>query len=71
MAISADPCGQEVELGEKAVDESLEYSRRLYDNIVDWYKSAELKAQVVLSLAGVFTSFLIASIFANIRMRKR
>jgi len=65
MVVSAHLCGQEVELHEKAVDESLEYSRRLYENMVDWYKAAELKAQVVLSLAGIFTSFLIASIFVK------
>ena len=34
-------------------------------NIADWYKTAELKAQVVLSLAGILTSFLIASTFVN------
>jgi hypothetical protein len=65
MAVSGDLCGQEVKLREKAIDESLEYSRHLYENIVDWYKAAELKAQVVLSLAGIFTSFLIASIFVK------
>jgi hypothetical protein len=43
----------------------MEYSRHLYENIVDWYKAAELKAQVVLSLAGIFTSFLIASLFVK------
>lgn len=48
----------------KVVDErAIAYSRKLFDNIVDWYKSADAKAQVLLGLAGTFLSFLTGSVF--------
>lgn len=47
------------------VSPSLEYSRLLFENILDWYKSADTKAQVVLTLNGVFISFLAAAIFSK------
>lgn len=56
---------QEVILNGQVGSESLEYSRRLYANVVDWYNAAEFKAQVLLSLTGVFTSFLIGSILVK------
>jgi len=40
-----------------APDEALEYSRRLYGNVLDWYESADRKAQLVLTLDGVFVTF--------------
>lgn len=43
----------------------LAYSRRLYGNIVDWYKNAETKAQILLSLDGIFVSLLVASLFRD------
>ncbi|GAA0452469.1 hypothetical protein Ade02nite_00420 [Paractinoplanes deccanensis] len=46
-------------------DHALDYSRRLYANVVDWYKVAETKAQVILSLDGIFISFLIGSVLAT------
>lgn len=42
-----------------------EYDRRLYDNILYWYKSADAKAQVVLALDGAFIAFLTSSIFTK------
>jgi hypothetical protein len=40
---------------------SLEYSRSLYDECVDWYRNADTKAHILLTLLGVsigfFTSF--------------
>ncbi len=42
-----------------------EYIRRLYDNIVDWYKSADTKAQVILAMDGAFIVFLTGSVFSK------
>ena len=41
---------------------ALDYSRRLYQNVLDWYASAERKAQVLLTINGVFLSFISASL---------
>lgn len=43
----------------------LEYSRRLYANVLDWYKRAETKAQVVLTIDGAFLAFLTDSMFVS------
>jgi len=45
--------------------EGLDYARDLYKLIVDWYKNADSKAQVLLTLDGVFLTFLTTSIFTN------
>src|SRR5436189_5469993 len=51
-------------LQSKAVDEpAIAYSRKLFDDVVDWYKSADAKAQVLLCLAGTLLSFLTGSVF--------
>ena len=42
---------------------ALNYARILFNNILDWYKNAEFKAQVLLGLAGAFLSFLTGSVF--------
>jgi hypothetical protein len=42
---------------------ALKYTRRLYENVIGWYKNADFKAQVVLTLNGAFISFLTGSIF--------
>jgi hypothetical protein len=34
----------------------LEYSRRAYDRVIDWYKVAESKAQLILTVNGVFVT---------------
>jgi hypothetical protein len=41
---------------------SVEFARRLYDRVAAWYESAERKAQLILTLAGLFVSFLTASV---------
>jgi hypothetical protein len=45
--------------------EGLDYARNLYKLILDWYKNADLKAQVLLALDGVFLTFLTGSIFTK------
>jgi hypothetical protein len=42
-----------------------EYARRLYDDVLGWYKSAEAKAQIVLGIDGAFLAFLTGAIFAT------
>src|SRR5213593_1142530 len=41
------------------------YVRRLYDNVLEWYRSADNKAQVVLGLDGAFLAFLAGAAFAK------
>jgi hypothetical protein len=36
---------------------SVAFAEALYANVTDWYKSADLKAQVILTLNGVFVAF--------------
>lgn len=42
---------------------SIEYARRLYDDVRRWYDSADTKAQVILALDGAFLTFLTSAIF--------
>ena len=44
---------------------SLKYAQRLWDNILDWYNNADTKAQILLTLAGVFLSFLTSAAFTK------
>ncbi|MEE9555576.1 MAG: Pycsar system effector family protein [candidate division Zixibacteria bacterium] len=47
------------------MENSLEYSRRLYENTLDWYKRAETKAQLVLTIDGAFLAFLTKAMFES------
>jgi hypothetical protein len=42
---------------------SIEYTRRLWDNVIHWYSNADTKAQVILAVDGAFLAFLTGSIF--------
>jgi len=42
---------------------SVEYARRLYEDVLGWYRSADTKAQVVLGIDGAFVAFLASGIF--------
>ena len=44
---------------------SLEYSRFLYEDVKDWYKNADTKAQILLTLMGAFITFLTSSLFVK------
>ena len=44
---------------------SLEYARRLFENVTDWYKNADNKAQILLGIDGAFLAFLTSSVFAK------
>jgi Family of unknown function (DUF5706) len=45
---------------------ALEYARRLYANVLAWYESAERKAQIVLTVDGVFLGLLTASFTSSV-----
>jgi hypothetical protein len=45
--------------------DALDYSRRLYERVIDWYKNADAKAQIILTLDGAFLTFLTTPIFNN------
>jgi hypothetical protein len=49
--------------GESAVTPAVEYSRRLYDDVLGWYHNADAKAQIVLGLDGAFLAFIAATAF--------
>jgi hypothetical protein len=44
---------------------SLDYVRRVYTNNIDWYKNADTKAEIVLTLDGIFLAFVTSSIFVQ------
>jgi len=44
---------------------SLDYSRFLYEDVKEWYKNADMKAQILLTLMGAFVTFLTSSIFVK------
>lgn len=46
-------------------ENSVEYARRLYDDVRRWYDNADNKAQVVLAIDGAFLAFLTGAIFAK------
>ncbi|WP_433382114.1 hypothetical protein ACQPZX_18335 [Actinoplanes sp. CA-142083] len=39
-----------------AAPANLEYARRVYDRVIDWYKVAETKAQLILTVNGAFVT---------------
>ena len=45
--------------------EAVDYSRRLLDLVINWYNNADSKAQVILTLDGVFLTFITSSILAS------
>lgn len=45
------------------LSDAVEYARRSYDSNLDWYKNADTKAEVILSLDGIFLAVVTGSIF--------
>jgi hypothetical protein len=45
--------------------DALDYARRVFDKVLDWYKNADSKAQIILTLDGIFLTFLTSSVFRN------
>lgn len=46
-------------------ENALEFSRRLYERTIDWYKNADSKSQITLTLNGALIAFLTSNIFKN------
>jgi hypothetical protein len=46
-------------------DESLEYARKLYANILDWYKDAHGRAQLILTVDGAFVTLLAGAVVGS------
>lgn len=44
-------------------ENTLDFSRRLYERTIDWYKNADSKAQIILTLNGALIAFLTSGIF--------
>src|ERR1035441_4724206 len=42
---------------------AVNYSNLVFANVVDWYKNADSKAQIILTLDGALVAFLTTSIF--------
>jgi hypothetical protein len=45
--------------------DALDYARRVFDKVLDWYKNADSKAQIILTLDGIFLTFLTSSVFRS------
>jgi hypothetical protein len=45
--------------------EALDFTRRLLTETLDWYRNADLKSQILLTLDGAFLAFLTASAFKD------
>lgn len=52
-------------MSDSEISASLDYARRLFERIIDWYKTADSKAQIILTLHGAFLTFLTTSVFKN------
>jgi hypothetical protein len=44
---------------------STEYLRRLHDDVLSWYRTADAKAQLILTLDGIFITIVSANIFVK------
>jgi hypothetical protein len=52
-------------MSSQAPSDALDYARRLFERVIDWYKNADSKAQILLTLDGAFLTFLTGSIFKS------
>lgn len=52
-------------MSESELSDALAYSRLVFERVIDWYKNADSKAQIILTIDGVFITFLTTSIFKN------
>jgi hypothetical protein len=47
------------------LEDSVEYIRRVFDHNLFWYKNADAKAEIILTLDGVFLGFVTSLIFVK------
>jgi hypothetical protein len=50
-------------IGSGETPPAVQYARRLYDDVLGWYHSADVKAQVLMGLDGAFVVFLATAVF--------
>jgi hypothetical protein len=55
----------EVEDEPSAGSQAAEYVRRLYENILSWYKDVHTRVQILLGIDTIFLSFLLGTAIAN------
>ena len=46
-------------------DNTLEFARNIYERITNWYKNAEIKAQIILGLTGTLIAFIATTVFTR------
>jgi hypothetical protein len=56
---------QATKTSDSNLDNSVEYIRRVFDHNLFWYKNADAKAEIILTLDGVFLGFVTSLIFIN------
>jgi hypothetical protein len=49
-----------------AVPANVDYARRMYDRVMDWYKVAESKAQLILTVNGAFVTVVFGLISSSV-----
>ncbi|MFC4466835.1 hypothetical protein ACFPH6_20265 [Streptomyces xiangluensis] len=57
---SSDPAGQ------NGTEADAEYVRRVYDRAIDWYRVAEAKAQLILTVNGVLVTVIFGTAAGNV-----
>lgn len=49
----------------QAPSDAVDYARRLFELVINWYNNADSKAQIILTLDGAFLTFLTSSILGS------
>jgi hypothetical protein len=49
-----------------ATDDAVEYARRVYASTLDWYKIADTKAQLLLTINGIFVTILSGALLGKV-----
>jgi len=49
----------------QVTSDAVDYSRRLFELVINWYNNADSKAQIILTLDGAFLTVLTSSILGN------
>jgi hypothetical protein len=49
----------------QVTSDAVDYARRLLELVINWYNNADSKAQIILTLDGVFLTFLASSVLGS------
>jgi hypothetical protein len=52
-------------MSSQVTSDAVDYARRLLELVINWYNNADSKAQIILTLDGVFLTFLTSSILKS------